>query len=94
MACALGVLLMAIGLLGYTGVWRSWARQGFHFYVFGLFWFGFGSFLIGATSDLEPLPGWVRFAFIAILLAGGGGTWYMPPFMTPRWFRAMRRGTR
>jgi hypothetical protein len=31
---------------------------------------------------------------VAVMLVGVFGAFYLPPFMTPRWFRAVRRASR
>ncbi|OUE18322.1 hypothetical protein BFL36_14310 [Clavibacter michiganensis] len=38
MLTLLGATLTGMGLLAYTGLWRSWSRGGHHFSFFGLFW--------------------------------------------------------
>jgi hypothetical protein len=94
MLTLLGAALTSMGLLAYTGLWRSWSRGGHHFYVLGLFWYGLGMLIASTLSWFRPAPDWIRCAMVAVMLVGVFGAFYLPPFMTPRWFRAMRRASR
>lgn len=91
MMYAIGASFMAIGLLGYTGLWRAWSRNGYYYYVFGFFWFGLGAFLIGFIKFIPDAPTLILGTPIVLIVAGGASTWYLPPILTPRWFRAMQR---
>ena len=55
----IGAALMLIGLLGYSGLWRSWAQGGLSYWVFGLFWFGLGA---GAAVQ-QPVGDILRHVF-------------------------------
>ncbi|OUE18321.1 hypothetical protein BFL36_14305 [Clavibacter michiganensis] len=51
--------------------------------------------LIASTMFLfRPVPDWTRYVVIGVMLVGVIGGFYLPPFMTPRWFRAMRSARR
>lgn len=87
----IGAMLMIVGLFGYAGIWRNWSRDGFYYYVFGVFWFGLSVVVTDVQTLLAPLPIWFLnlttfFFFASIVMA-----FYLPPCLTPRWFRAMRR---
>ncbi len=85
-----GAALMLVGLLGYTGLWRAWAKDGLSYWVFGLFWFGLGIVLVSIVLALPRRPDWLFWIPAVIALLGAGSTWYLPPALTPRWFRALR----
>ncbi|WP_445338607.1 hypothetical protein [Clavibacter sp. CFBP 8614] len=94
MLTLLGAALTGMGLLAYTGLWRSWSRGGHHFYVLGLFWYGLAMLGTSTLYAFRPVPEWTRYLVIGVMLVGVIGAFYLPPFMTPRWFRAMRRAHR
>jgi hypothetical protein len=50
----LGAALTGMGLLAYTGLWRSWSRGGHHFYVLGLFWYGLAMLIASTLSWFAP----------------------------------------
>lgn len=89
----IGAILMLIGTLGYTGLWRSWAKGGLSYWVFGLFWFGLGLILVNIVLAI-PTPSWVFWIPATLALLGAASTWYLPPALTPSWFRALRRSWR
>ena len=94
MLTLLGAALTGMGLLAYTGLWRSWSRGGHHFYFFGLFWYGLAMLIASTLFLFRPAPDWTRYVVIGVMLVGVIGGFYLPPFMTPPWFRAMRRARR
>ena len=94
MLTLLGAALTGMGLLAYTGLWRSWSRGGYHFSVLGLFWYGLSMLFASTPPSFRPVPDWIRYAVIGLTLVGVIGVFHLPPFMTPRWFRAMRRARR
>lgn len=89
----IGAACMLVGLLGYTGLWRSWAKGGLSYKVFGLFWFGLGIILVSIVLAL-PTPSWVFWIPATIALLGACSVWWLPPALTPRWFRALRSSWR
>lgn len=84
----IGAACMLVGLLGYTGLWRSWAKGGLSYKVFGLFWFGLGIVLVSIVLAL-PTPSWVFWIPATIALLGACSVWWLPAALTPRWFRAL-----
>lgn len=94
MLTLLGAALTCVALLAYTGLRRSWSRGGYHFFVLGLFWYGLAMLIASTLSWFRPVPDWTRHVVIGVMLVGVIGGFYLPPFMTPRWFRAMRRARR
>jgi hypothetical protein len=90
----IGTVCMLVGLLGYTGLWRAWAKDGRSYWVLGLFWFGFGVVLMSVVLAMPDRPGWLFWVPAVITLLGAASTWYLPPTLTPPWFRALRRSWR
>ena len=90
----LGAVPFIIGLLGYTGLWRRWANDGMDFWVLGFFWIGIGLFWIGASTSIPGTPSWLMFFGIGVLVVGASSVWYLPPPLTPKWFREARRAWR
>ncbi|MGU3409359.1 hypothetical protein ACLBWP_04560 [Microbacterium sp. M1A1_1b] len=86
----IGAVLMLIGTVGYTGVWRSWAKDGLSYWVFGLFWFGLGIVPVSVVLATDA-PTWVFWIPATLTVLGAAATWYLPPALTPRWFREQRR---
>jgi hypothetical protein len=87
--------LLAVGLLGYTGLWRSWARGGLHYAVLGCAWWGAGLALIG-LAGLFPhgIAAGVGLTGCALAVLGVIGFFWLPAPLTPRWFRAERQRRR
>lgn len=90
----IGAALMLVGLLGYSGLWRRWARGGLSYWVFGLFWSGLGIVLVSIVLALPGRPDWLFWIPAVITLLGAASAWWLPASLTPRWFRALRRAWR
>jgi len=93
-----GLAFAAIGLACYLGLWRSWASPGR-----GWFAPGFGCLYIGVATVLASLlllalDSWPTAAVIAGVVAmtalyaiGILSFFWLPAFLTPRWFRDSSR---
>ncbi|SDR08946.1 hypothetical protein SAMN02800687_3683 [Curtobacterium sp. UNCCL20] len=53
-----------------------------------------GAVLMLVVLALHDRPGWLFWIPATIALLGAGSVWYLPPVLTPRWFRALRAGWR
>ncbi|MET0735431.1 MAG: hypothetical protein ABWY55_07290 [Microbacterium sp.] len=92
-----GLILVGIGLACYFGVWRSWASTGR-----GWFAPGFGCLYIGLATVFASLlivgvDSWPRAGLIAgvvvmtaLFALGILSFFWLPAFLTPRWFRESR----
>jgi hypothetical protein len=88
-----GVLFIAAGLLGYTGVWRRWSQGGERYFVFAFVWLGVGWILLGLVDVPTDPPMWLLIAAAAFIVGGAMSAWWMPAAMTPGWFRELRHRT-
>jgi hypothetical protein len=91
----IGIILMAVGALAYSGRWRSWSTASalriYEVAPVALGWAGVGS-LVGGLSDFLPLPladivGYPATAFFVLCLVG---MVWLPRFMLPRWYRIQK----
>ena len=95
-----GLVFVAIGVACYLGLWRSWASPGR-----GWFAPGFGCLYIGVATVLASvlllaLDSWPTAAVIAGVVAmaalyaiGILSFFWLPAFLTPRWFRDSSRSS-
>ncbi len=93
-----GLAFVGIGLACYLGLWRSWASPGR-----GWFAPGFGCLYVGVAIVLSSLlilvvDSWPTATVIAGVVAmtalyaiGLLSLFWLPAFLTPRWFREARR---
>ena len=93
----LALICLAAGTIGYLGLWRGWTgRDGDRSTLFGVFWMGVG-FVVAAVSEALHEPGAQRTTIavaLAIIVLGGVFVYLIPPFLTPRWYRAQRGARR
>jgi hypothetical protein len=106
----LGIILVAVGALAYSGKWRSWSTSRaliiYKVAPVALGWAGIGAIVAAVASMLpEPLAEIVGIPAIAFFLMCLFGMVRLPRFMLPRWYRiqkglepaapvSIRRGTR
>ena len=89
----LALICLAAGTVGYLGLWRGWTgRDGDRSTLLGVFWMGVG-FAIAAVSEALPGPSAQRttlWVALAVIVLGGIFVYLIPPFLTPRWYRAQQ----
>ncbi len=82
-----------VGLLAYTGLWRSWTRSWSADRVFPTAFLGLGGICLGAFGALLSTHAFVVTAlamvaaFVLILVAVGLFIFGVPAWLTPRWYR-------
>lgn len=82
-----------VGLLAYSGLWRSWTRSWSADRVFPTAFLGLGGICLGAFGALLSTHAFVVTAlamvaaFVLILVAVGLFIFGVPAWLTPRWYR-------
>jgi hypothetical protein len=87
-----GVVLLVVGLLGYSGVWRSWSTHTFLHWPFGVAWAGLGIIVAGSGGMIgvagnESVGGVLQLVGMGVGLFGVVGAFMLPPFLLPAWYR-------
>jgi hypothetical protein len=91
----IGIILVAIGALAYSGKWRSWSTSRaliiYKVAPVALGWAGVGAIVGGAASTLpEPIEEIVGYPAVAFFLLCLIGMVRLPRFMLPRWYRIQK----
>ena len=95
-----GLVFIATGIACYLGRWRSWATPGRAWYApgFGILYAGIGMLVAGLlVLVLDELPRPVVIAGLVLMTAFFAlailSLFWLPAFLTPRWFREQKRST-
>jgi hypothetical protein len=94
----IGALIAIAGVLAYAGVWRSWAvRSTWSNNGFMMLYIGLCALFVatGQAAHDEQALGLAALLFVlaaASAVIGIVSWFWLPKFLTPRWFRAVRGG--